>query len=207
MKNTKMLLIFLAIFFHLSISQPNGERLRVAVGEFRSDLSYYQSQMSAMRNRFQSALVRTNVYKVIELRDRDLIEIQKKFESSQYDEKSKLVSMGRMYDARTIFTGTVDQIGSTYIVTINKYDASTGEVVESQSIDLPGQIDETVLKQIESAAQKFAGTYVEESDYTWYYVGAAVLIGGGAAAAVLGKKKPEEKVIDNNLPDPPSKPN
>ncbi|MBW7888855.1 MAG: hypothetical protein H3C35_10945 [Bacteroidetes bacterium] len=68
------------------------------------------------------------------------------------------------------------------------------------------QIDETVLKQIEAVAQKFAGTYVEETSYTWYYVGAAVLIGGGAAAAVLGKKKPEEKIIDNNLPEPPAKP-
>ncbi len=60
------------------------------------------------------------------------------------------------------------------------------------------QKDETVLKQIEAAAQKFAGTYVEETNYPWYYV--------GAAAAVLGKQKPEEKIIDNNLPEPSAKP-
>ncbi|MFA5832578.1 MAG: hypothetical protein WDA22_03770 [Bacteroidota bacterium] len=159
-----------------------------------------------LQQAFKSNLEGTGKYKIVPLSEDELNAVIRQYETGTVDEKSKALLAGIERKTNQVFKGSIGKFADEWTIAIQKIDLKEKKMDNNAaSIRFEGSQIE-LFDKINIAAQKIAGTYVEESNL-WYYVGGAVLVGGGAAVLLGGKKESVIPVGTDGLPLPPSKPN
>ncbi len=180
--------------------------IKATVINFKSsdDLSAYE--LNQLQQAFKNSLEATGKYKIVPLSNDEITAVIAQYETGTVEEKNKPLLAGVSRKTNNVFKGSIGKLGDAWTVSIQKIDIQNRRMDNNAVfIRFNGTLNE-LIDQISVAAQKIAGTYVEESNL-WYYLGGAALLGGGAVVLFGGKKEAAVPTGTDGLPLPPTKPN
>ena len=179
---------------------------KAAVATFKISGELTTDDAFQLQQAFKSDLEGTGKYKIVPLSEDELSAIIQQYETGTVDKSSKALLTGIERKTTQVFKGTIGKFADEWTISIQKIDLKEKKMDNSAAFIRFEGSQSKLFDQITIAAQKIAGTYVEESNL-WYYVGGAVLLGGGAAVLLGGKDPAATPVGIDGLPLPPSKPN
>ncbi|MBI9104602.1 MAG: hypothetical protein JEY99_19455 [Spirochaetales bacterium] len=138
------------------------ERSRVAIIPFTA-VEAPESEARVVSSLFETAMVKTDVYNVIEQNQiKEILEAQA-FSLSGCTDDSCAVEVGQLLAAELIILGELSRVGSRYIATAKVIDVALGKNVNADSVSA-GSIEEMTESAVNLLAYKLAGlTYTEGS--------------------------------------------
>ncbi len=186
-------------------NQQDESIIKATVANFTAsdDLSAYE--LNQLTQAFRRALEATGKYKIVPLTVNELAAIINQYESGTTDEQSRTLIAGIPRKTNEIFKGSIGKLGDEWTVLIQKIDVRNRQMDNNAATIRYEGTQSGLVDEIDIAAQKIAGTYVDNS--LWYYLGGAAVLGGGAAVFLLQPEVIVPPPVDNSLPLPPSKPN
>lgn len=187
-------------------SKDDVTLIKATVANFKSSDDIRAYELNQLQQAFKNALEATGKYKVVPLSEAELAAIINQYETGTVEDKNKSLIAGISRKTNHIFKASIGKFGDEWTVSIQKIDVQQRKMDNNAAFIRFEGTQSNLIDQIQIAAQKIAGTYVEESNL-WYYVGGAVLLGGGAAVFLGGKKTEELPTGPDGLPLPPTKPN
>lgn len=179
---------------------------KAAVATFKISGDLTTDDAFQLQQAFKSDLEETGKYKIVPLSEEELTAIIRQYETGTIDKNAKALLTGIERKANHVFKGSIGKFADEWTISIQKIDLKEKKMDNSAAFIRFEGSQSQLFDQIRIAAQKIAGTYVEESNL-WYYVGGAVLLGGGAAVLLGGKEEGAAPVGTDGLPLPPTKPN
>ena len=180
---------------------------KAAVATFKISGDLTADDAFQLQQAFKSDLEATGKYKIVPLSDAELNAVIRQYETGTVDKDSKALLTGIERKTTQVFKGSIGKFANEWTISLQKIDLKEKKMDNSAAFIRFEGSQSQLFDQITIAAQKIAGTYVEESNL-WYYVGgAAVLIGGGAAVLLGGSDEAAAPTGTDGLPLPPAKPN
>lgn len=182
-----------ALFAEDSAKKAETVRLdQVAVYELDHDSSVSKGEAEAILSRFQTELLNTQKYNILD-RNKigDILSEQAFTESGTCSEENCMVQVGQLLGVEKMVFGKLNTVGSLKTLNMNMIDVTTGKIEQSYAVDVHGGVEEILTKSARNIARKMAGLPVEDkslvtlnvsSSTVWWVTGASVL-GGGVALA------------------------
>lgn len=213
-------LVLLAFLFIVPLharqqTQQGKKKPNIAVLDFDARTGLSKGEAESFSDVFQSQLVETGEFVVIDRARTKAILLEQGFQQSEACSQVEcIVEAGKILKVEKMFAGVVSKVGKTYTVNIQLIDISSAQIQLSKSRQHVGEIDDLVSSVIPELAAEMAETMLGKKVKTsvvssggsssWYwYVGGAVLAGGGVAALLLGSTKPGQTTQKpTSLPDP-----
>lgn len=205
------------ISLQLSLSQTQQpQKLNIAVLDFDSRGGITKEEAVTLSDVFNSQLVQTEEFKVVDRNRTKAILAEQGFQQSEACSQVEcVVEAGKILQVQKMFFGAIGKVGRVFNVTIQMVDVETANIQLTESQNYEGNVEELLYEVVPSMAAtlatKLAGKPIKPKTVStggssWYwYVGGAVLVGGGAAV-FLFKSKPGATVVDADLPGPPRLP-
>jgi hypothetical protein len=180
-----------------SASQPGTKRLPpVAVLAFTGD-GMTEKDLSAITSRFETELLSTDSFQIVERRNIDKILREQGFQQSgACDNNECSVEIGKLLSVQGIFTGEVAKIGKTWSLSVKRTDVGSGGTTFSHVLDIQGSLEDVLRGGCPEMALIASGRKKPDDRHTvlvakdngvaWrWVVGGAVVAGLGATAVVL----------------------
>ena len=199
-------------------AQP-AQKLNIAVLDFDARGGLSKEEAASLSDIFQSRLVSTNEFIVVDRNRIKAILSEQGFQQSEACSQVECIAeAGKILKVDRMFAGTIGKVGKIFNINIQVIDVTTAAVTTGASRQYSGDIEDLASDIIPEMAAEIAngltgkdvkvatGTSGGGTSWLWYVGGATVL--GGVAYAVLGAKK-EETPPDATvkpLPDPPGFP-
>jgi len=165
--------------------------------------------LAAVTNRFESELLATDSFKIVERRDIDKILREQGFQQSGACDNSECsVEIGQILSVGGIFTGDLSKTGKTWSLSVKRTDVATGQTIFSHVLDIQGSLEDVLRGGAPELALIASGRKKPENNHTvlvaknsrispWVWVaGGTVLVGGAVATALILSQ-------DNKASDPP----
>lgn len=184
----------------------NTTLIKAAVATFKISGELTTDEAFQLQQAFKSDLEATGKYKIVPLSDAELNAVIRQYETGTVDKDAKALLTGIERKTTQVFKGSIGKFADEWTISLQKIDLKEKKMDNTAAFIRFEGSQSQLFDQITIAAQKIAGTYVEESNL-WYYVGGAVLLGGGAAVLLGGSKESAAPVGTDGLPLPPAKPN
>lgn len=168
----------------------------VAVLAFTSPGSVLsEGDLQAISSRFESEILSTDSFKVVERRNIDRILREQGFQQSGACDNSECqVQVGQLLGVQSLFIGEVGQIDGVWSLSVKRTDVGTGQTVFSHVLDIKGDKADLLRGGVTRMARIASGREKPGQDRTilvaerplWpWIVGGATLVGGGVVAAIL----------------------
>lgn len=182
-----------------SVAAPRKSSLKrlpqVAVLSFTGD-GVAAKDLNAVTSRFESELLATDSFKVVERRNVDKILKEQGFQMSGACDNSECsVEIGQVLSVDGIWTGEVSKVGKTWSLSVKRTDVGSGQTMFSHVLDIQGSLEDVLRGGCPEMALIASGRKKPESNRTvlvakkgsmWPWIaGGAVVVGGGVAAAIL----------------------
>ena len=162
--------------------------------------------LSAVTNRFESELLATDSFKMVERRNVDKILREQGFQQSGACNNSECsVEIGQLLSVQGIFTGELAKVGKTWSLSVKKTDVGSGQTEFSHVLDIQGSLEDVLRGGCAEMALIASGKKKPENNHTvlvakrnsvWPWVlGGTVVVGSAAAVAVvlLSQDKSQDK--------------
>ncbi len=201
---TSIIHITLSILF-LLIPSTYGfsqEKSRVAILPFEAR-EVSQSESQVITELFETALVKTGVYNIIEQNQIEAIAEAQAYSLSGCVDDSCAVEVGKLLSAELIVIGTISKVGNKYIANSKIIDVALGKNIKADSVSADNLAEMTETK-ISFLAFKLAGlTYSENgneqiaSNFGEIYVGTDP---PGAEVFVNGMRRGTSPMVVEKIP-------
>lgn len=133
----KMVLCLLGVFILQGMLIAEEEpSLVIAVMDFENN-GLEAQEVRLISDYITSALVRTEVYDVIDRNQRDMLLAEIEFSYSGVSNEEAQIELGKLLAADLILTGSIGKLGSRYIVNISVIDVRTSKNIASDSAAYP----------------------------------------------------------------------
>ncbi|MEN9353609.1 MAG: hypothetical protein RL318_934 [Fibrobacterota bacterium] len=168
----------------------------VAVMSFTGD-GVSPKDLAAVTNRFESELLASDSFKIVERRNIDGILKEQGFQQSGACNTSECsVEIGQLLSVQSIFTGDLSKVGKVWSLSVKRTDVGNGQTMFSHVLDIQGSLEDVLRGGCPEIAQIASGRKKPSDSRTvlvakgggslWpWMAGGAVLVGGGVAAVVL----------------------
>lgn len=182
-----------------AVAEPRKSSLKrlpqVAVLSFTGD-GIAAKDLNAVTSRFESELLATDSFKVVERRNVDKILKEQGFQMSGACDNSECsVEIGQVLSVDGIWTGEVAKVGKTWSLSVKRTDVGSGQTMFSHVLDIQGSLEDVLRGGCPEMALIASGRKKPESNRTvlvakkgsmWPWIaGGAVVVGGGVVAAIL----------------------
>ena len=149
-----------------------------------------------MTNRFESELLATDSFKIVERRNIDKILEEQGFQQSGACNNSGCsVEIGQLLSVQDIFTGELTKVGKVWSLSVKKTDVGSGQTEFSHVLDIQGSLEDVLRGGVPEMALIASGKKKSENSHTvlvaqgntnlWPWILGGVVVAGGATAAVL----------------------
>jgi len=186
---------------HSDSSQANaGKRstshlVNIAVLPFSGNSAMSENDLGAIAGRFESEMMRTGVFRVLERRNVDAILREQGFQQSGACNTSECqVEVGQMLGVERIVTGEVSHMGKLWSLSVRMVDVGSGTVIKIHVLDIKGSLETVLRGGCPEMADILAGkttpsdtrtVLAEENDRTWVWILAGAVVAGGGAALTV----------------------
>jgi TolB-like protein len=186
------------------------KKLNIAVLDFDARGGLTKEEAASLSDIFQSRLVSTNEFTVVDRNRIKAILSEQGFQQSEACSQVECIAdVGRILKVDRMFAGTIGKIGSLFNINIQVIDVTTAAVTTGASRQYSGAIEDLASEIIPEMAAEIANGLTGKdvkvvsttsgggTSWLWYLGGAAVI--GGVAYAVLGGKSAGETQQGNTL--------
>lgn len=157
------LLAFTLFFTPVAVGQDS---LTVAVLNFENNATLDSLVVRNLSARFQSTLVKSKVFTVVEREKMNDILQEQDFTLSDLCVSNECaVEVGQLIGVSHIVTGDVGKVGTAYSVNVRMIDVSTGQIVNSDSRTVQGSV-ELLLESMDDLARSLSGLKTTASTTT-----------------------------------------
>ena len=167
----------------------------VAILAFTGD-GIAAKDLSAITSRFETELLATDSFQVVERRNIDKILREQGFQQSGACDNSECsVEIGKLLSVQGIFTGEVSKVGKTWSLSVKRTDVGSGETQFSHVLDIQGSLEDVLRGGCPEMALIASGRKKSENNHTvlvaqssgsiWPWIAGGVVVVGGATAAIL----------------------
>ena len=152
--------------------------------------------LSTVTNRFESELLASDSFKIVERRNIDKILKEQGFQQSGACDNSECsVEIGQLLSVQGIFTGDLSKVGKTWSLSVKKTDVGSGQTEFSHVLDIQGDLEDVLrggcaeMALIASGKKKPDNSHTvlvaQGSGHVWPWIVGGVAVAGGATAAVI----------------------
>ncbi len=152
--------------------------------------------LAAVTSRFESELVATDSFRIVERRNIERILKEQGFQQSGACDNSECsVEIGQILSVEGIYTGELAKVGKTWSLSVKRTDVATGQTTFSHVLDIQGNLEAVLrggcpeMALIASGKKKPASErsiLVAKKGSLWPWIaGGTAVVGGGAIAAIL----------------------
>ena len=153
----KMLVLLLT----LSINLVSQDTISVAILDFDNNAGLDSSAVRGLTSRFQSNLVNSKTYIVIEREKMKELLTEQDFAMSDLCKSDACaVEVGQLIGATHMVSGDITKIGSTYSFNCRLIDVSTGKIIKADSRSHTGSVD-GLLTLMDKSALAFTGAKID----------------------------------------------
>ncbi len=138
-------------------------KTRIAIIPFTA-INISESNARTITGLFETALVKTNIYTIIEQSHIEEILESQKISLSGFTDNKYEIELGKLLSAEQIFLGELSIIENEYVLNIKIVDITTGRNVNSENIKTDSL--SLITKNIEQIAYKIAGLPYNSVDST-----------------------------------------
>lgn len=175
----------------------------VAVLRFTGSEGVSTEALGALTSRFETELMSTGGFRVVERRNVDAILREQGFQQSGACTTSDCqVEVGQLLGVERIVTGEVAKLGRLWSLSLRMVDVGSGSIVASHVLDIKGSLETVLRGGCPEMAEILAGkkrpvssrTMLAEDKeglplWVWVSVGTAVAGGVAATALLLGSEE------------------
>lgn len=167
---------------------------QVAILAFTGD-ELSSKELNAVTNRFETELLATDSFKIIERRNIDKILKEQGFQQSGACDNSECsVEIGQLLSVQGIFTGDLSRVGKIWSLSVKKTNVGSGQTEFSHVLDIQGSLEDVLRGGCAEMALIASGKKKAEENRTvlvakggsiWPWVLGGLAVAGGATAAVI----------------------
>jgi hypothetical protein len=154
------------------------------------------ADLAAVTGRFETELLATDSFQIVERRNIDRILREQGFQQSGACDNSECsVEIGKLLSVQGIFTGEVSKVGKTWSLSVKRTDVGSGQTLFSHVLDIQGSLEDVLRGGCPEMALIASGRKKSENDHTilvaqggtsvWPWIAGGVLLAGGATTAIL----------------------
>lgn len=156
-KITSSLFFFLlfSIMFPLALSSQNNTIASVTVFHFLEDGKKITPLSTAITEAFETALLKTGAYKLVEKKQIGKVLEQQGFQNSGLTDETQAVEVGRILNSQYIIVGSVSRLSQIYLVNVRLINITTGEIEKGES--MRGSSEAHLIENMQILAIKIAG--------------------------------------------------
>lgn len=177
------------------IAKPAGSERTVAILAFGGQ-GVDAKDLATVTNRFESELLATDSFQIVERRNVDKILQEQGFQQSGACSNSECsVEIGQLLAVRWIMTGELARVGKTWSLSVKRTDVGTGRTQFSHVLDIQGSLEDVLRGGCPEMARIASGSKKPSQQRTvlvaksgtnvWPWVAGGVVVAGGAVAAFL----------------------
>ncbi len=178
-------------------TQVGHRLLNVAVLPFTGNSAVEKEELAAITSRFESELMATGMFRVLERRNVDAILREQGFQQSgACNTNDCQVEVGQLLGVERIVTGDVTRLDKLWSLTSRMVDVGTGAVAGSHVLDIKGKLETVLRGGCPEMAEILSGKKKPTSSRTvlteektgvnpWVWVAGGTVVAGSAVAAVL----------------------
>lgn len=152
--------------------------------------------LATVTGRFESELLATDSFQIVERRNVDKILQEQGFQQSGACSNSECsVEIGQLLAVRWIVTGELARIGKTWSLSVKRTDVGTGRTVFSHVLDIQGSLEDVLRGGCPEMAKIASGSKKPSQQHTvlvaksngsvWPWIAGGVVLAGGAATAAI----------------------
>jgi len=197
----------------VSITQKHSKP-NVAVLEFSGSFKIFtREDIQAITNRFETELMKTDSFTVLERRNMDAILQEQGFQQTGVCNSAECqVHVGQLLGVDRIITGEVSKMGDIISLNLKMVDVEKGNNTLSHVIDIKGELQDVLRGGCYEMAQIFSGKKKPESDRTiltaeksnawpWILGGVGLVAIGAGTYIVLnsGSSKRSDYTVDTGF--------
>ncbi len=146
-------------------------------------------EASALTDRLRTEIINLGTVKVVERAEMDEILREQGYQQTGCFTSECMVEVGKLIGAEKIISGSISKVGNTYSVNARIINVETGEIKNSITYDLNGEIDELLISGMRNVSQLLFTAdqvdYIELSTTYEYYNNGQVK----SAGQLIGKIK------------------
>lgn len=196
-----------------SISIPRKSSLKrlppIAVLSFTGN-GIDSKDLSSVTNRFESELLATDSFKIVERRNIDQILKEQGFQQSGACNNSDCsVEIGQLLSVQGIFTGELSKVGKIWSLSVKRTDVGSGLTQFSHVLDIEGKLDDVLRGGVPEMALIASCRKRPENNHTilvakernlWPWVISGIAVAGGATAAIILVTQDKSASTENVTP-------
>ena len=187
----------------------NPFKVNVAVLDLTGNPQEFSAdELRTVTSRFETELMKLDVYQVLERRDMSLILQEQDFQGSDLCNTSECqVQLGQLLGVERILSGSVSKVGNLITLNVKMVDVGSGRNLLSHALDIRGNMETVLRGGCFELAQIFAGKKKPSNDHTvlaaerplWPWIaGATALVAGGVVAVLVLTADEEPSSYDVN---------
>lgn len=169
----------------------------VAIMDFTGNFRQFTKEdLSAITNRFETELMKTGVYQILERRNIDAILQEQGFQQTGACNTSECqVQVGQLLGVELFIAGEISQVNDIISMNLKMVDVGSGANQKSHALDIKGDLSTVLSGGCYEMAQIFAGLKQPASEHTvltieksnpWpWIVGGLGLVAAGVTTAIL----------------------
>ena len=151
---------FLSLLFLFSFALLNQQKVIDVADIVSEDLS--STQKSILFNKIETELVNLKKYRVTTRSEVDRILKEQKFQQSGCTSDECIVEVGRMIGVERMVGGSISKVGDLFSVNAKIVSVETGEIFNSITFDLNGEIELLLSDGMKSVSYLLAGEEAPE---------------------------------------------
>lgn len=193
----KLMIQCTTLVLFLSFTLYAQQKPAVAIMDFTGNFRQFAKEdLSAITSRFETELMKTGTYTIVERRSMDAILQEQGFQQSGACNTSECqVQVGQLLGVEFLISGEISQVDNVISMNLKMVDLSSGANQKSHALDIKGGLSSVLSGGCYEMAQIFAGLKQPTTSHTvlsaeksspWpWIVGGVALVAAGVTTAVL----------------------
>ncbi len=141
-----MLNKLLVLFFLITCSVQSSEKINIAVLDFKVRGSVSTDEVKIITDRFQTELINSKKFSVLERNQVDQILEEQGFQNSGACSSNDCqIEVGQMLGVDQLIAGSIGKLGNLFTVNLKVIDVETAEIVASYASDYRNGLEEVLL--------------------------------------------------------------
>lgn len=150
-----------------SISKPKGKP-NIAVLDFTGSYAVFsREEIQSIANRFETEMMKTDTFRVLERRNMDAILQEQDFiQSDRCNTSECRTKVGQLLGVDLIITGEVSKVGHMISLNVKMINVESGSNIKSHVLDINGELQDVIRGGCFEMAQIFSGRKEPEKDHS-----------------------------------------
>jgi|GEM_PF-1005400 len=152
----KAVLFSAVVSILVGLASYGQDKPAVAIMDLHA-LGVSQSEAISVTNLIRNELFATGQYKVVEREKMEEIAKEVGFQLSGCTSSECVVEAGRIFGVQRMVAGSLDKLGSLYVINLRMIEVETGEIVSVARADCMGSIEEVAVRSTREVVRKLTG--------------------------------------------------